>query len=94
MKYPTDAATKDGLRIISASRAALWTRVSKLDWLTADEAALYCRVSLPTFEKMVKGLPIPFTRPAGPKGDRRFHRAHLDAALLSRVENTSSSPAA
>lgn len=87
MKHPADAATKDGLRIISAARASLWTRIAKLDWLTADESALYCRVSLPTFEKMVKALPIAFTRPAGPKGDRRFYRAHLDAALLSRVEN-------
>lgn len=77
----------DDLRIISAAKAELWTRVSRLDWLTADEAALYCRVSLPTFEKLVKTLPVPFTRPAGPKGDRRFYRSHLDTALLSRVEN-------
>lgn len=26
--------------MISANRFALWVRVSKLDWLTADEAAI------------------------------------------------------
>ncbi len=79
--------TPDGLTVISESRAALWSRVATLDWLTADEASLYCRVSLATFEKMVKTLPVPFTRPAGPKGDRRFFRSDLDASLMSRREN-------
>ena len=74
--------------MISANWFALWVRVSKLDWLTADEAAIYCRVSARTFERMVKDLPIPFSRPAGPRGDRRFFRSHIDAALLSRVENS------
>lgn len=87
MKNPADAADLPGLNIISARRAAMWTRISRLDWLTADEASLYCRVSLATFEKMVKSLPIPFTRPCGPNGDRRFYRSHIDAALLARVEN-------
>lgn len=91
MKLPADTTIEGGLRVVSASRAALIARVSKLDWLTTDEAALYCRVGVSTFERMVRDLPIKFVRPAGPKGDRRFYRSHLDAALLARVEN---SPAA
>lgn len=82
MKSPADA-----IKVISSQRAAMWSRVSRLDWLTTDEASLYCRVSVRTFEGMVKSLPIPFTRPAGPRGDRRFYRADLDASLLSRREN-------
>lgn len=88
MKHPADAADLPGLNIISARRAAMWTRISRLDWLTADEASLYCRVSLATFEKMVKSLPIIPVRPTGPKGDRRFYRPDIDKALLSTRETT------
>jgi len=91
VKNPADTTVEGGIRVISATRAALIARVSKLDWLTTDEAALYCRVGVSTFERMVRDLPIKFVRPAGPKGDRRFYRSHLDSALLARVEN---SPAA
>ena len=73
--------------VISASDAAEIARVSKLEWMTAAETAVHCRVGLTTFEKMVREIPIPFTRPAGPRGDRRFFRARVDAALMSRVEN-------
>jgi excisionase family DNA binding protein len=77
----------DSIKVISADRAALWSRVAKLTLLTTDEASLYCRVGLRTFERMVKDIPIAFVRPAGPNGDRRFFRTDLDAALLSRREN-------
>lgn len=73
--------------MISASRAALLARVSRLEWMTTGEAALYCRVGIALFDRMVKALPIPFSRPAGPRGDRRFRRSDLDAALASRLEN-------
>lgn len=81
MKRPADAC-----RVISANRAALWERVAKLDYLTTDEAALYVRFGVRAFEEMVKSGPIPFTRPAGPRGDRRFLRSDLDAFLYSRRE--------
>jgi len=77
--------------VISAARAAMWVRVSKLDWLTPAEAACYCRRGQTAFEVMVRDLPIPYIRPCGPTGDRLFYRADLDAALLARREN---SPAA
>lgn len=70
-------------KIITDANAKIWVRVSRLDWLTADEAALYCRVSPTTFEGMIPALGIPVSRPAGPKGNRRFFRADLDKALLS-----------
>jgi excisionase family DNA binding protein len=56
-------------------------------WLTSAQAAEYCEVSRKTFNGMVKSIPIPFARPAGPRGDRRFFRVQLDAALRSTVEN-------
>lgn len=84
MRLPADT---NGLRVISATRAALVARVSKLEWLTTAEAALYCRVGGSLFDRMVRSIPIPFSRPAGPKGDRRFFRSDLDRALMSRREN-------
>jgi len=86
-KLPADTTVEGGIRVISATRAAEWLRVSKLDILTADEAALYCRVGLATFEKMVKELPVPFFRPRGPQGDRRFFRADLLELMQSKREN-------
>ena len=74
-------------KVASAADVALWQRVAKLDWMTANEAAVYVRFSPRVFEEMVVATPIPFSRPAGPKGDRRFFRADLDAALRSRREN-------
>lgn len=56
-------------------------------WLTAAQAAEYCQVCLKTFNRMVQGIPIPFSRPAGPRGDRRFFRVDLDRALMSKREN-------
>lgn len=73
--------------VLSAARAAMWVRVSKLDWLTPAEAAAYCRRGQTSFEEMVRSIPIPFIRPAGPTGDRLFYRADIDAALLARREN-------
>lgn len=73
--------------VLSAARAAQWVRVSKLDWLTSAEAAVYCRRGQTAFEEMVRAIPIPYSRPCGPNGDRLFYRADLDAALLSRREN-------
>jgi len=55
--------------------------------MTTDETALECRFGAAAFEKMVKFIPIPFSRPCGPKGDRRVLRSDLDAALRSRIEN-------
>ena len=83
----------DPIKVISATRAAEWLRVSKLDILTADEAALYCRVGLATFEKMVKELPVPFFRPRGPQGDRRFFRADLLSLMQSKRENCTATAA-
>jgi len=83
---------QNGLKVISEERAAEWLRVSKLDILTADEAALYCRVGLATFEKMVKELPVPFFRPRGPQGDRRFFRADLLSLMHARLENCPAKP--
>lgn len=80
------------VRVLSEARAALWHRVSRLDWLTFSEAAVYCRRGPTSFESMVRDLPIPFSRPCGPNGDRLFYRADLDAALLSRRENFPSKP--
>jgi len=87
VRLPADSVKSADVRVISAPRAALWLRVSRLDWLTTDEAALYCRVGVSTFERMVRDLPIKFVRPAGPKGDRRFYRSHLGAARGAGVEN-------
>lgn len=56
-------------------------------WLTSAQAAEYLQVCGKTFDRMVKRLPIPFVRPAGPNGDRRFFRVDLDRALMSRREN-------
>jgi excisionase family DNA binding protein len=85
MKESAYETTPDGLHVITASRAALWARVSALDWLTADEASLYLRVSGTLFEECVSKGPIPFSRPGG--RDRRFFRKDLDAFLHSRREN-------
>lgn len=74
-------------QVISAARAAMWIRVSKLDWLTPAEAACYCRRGQTAFEVMVRDIPIPYSRPCGPNGDRLFYRADLDAALFARREN-------
>lgn len=74
-------------KVLSAAQAAKWVRVSKLDWLTPAEAACYCRRGQTSFEAMVRDIPIPFIRPAGPTGDRLFYRGDLDLALLSRREN-------
>jgi len=79
--------SSDDVKVISAPKAAMWLRVSKLDWLTTSEAALYCRRGQTAFEAMVREIPIPFSRPCGPNGDRLFYRADLDAALLGRREN-------
>lgn len=73
--------------VIGAARAAMLVRVSKLDWLTPSEAAAYCRRGKTSFEEMVRALPIPFIRPAGPTGDRLFYRDDIDKALLARREN-------
>lgn len=73
--------------MISASQAALWLRVSRLDWLTAAESAVYMRLSKTVFESCVRLGPIHFSRPAGPRGDRRFRRANLDRYLDSRPES-------
>ena len=59
----------------------------RLRWLTSAQAAEYCQVCLKTFNRMVQGIPIPFARPAGPNGDRRFFRVDIDRALLSCREN-------
>lgn len=80
------------LNIISEEKAELWARVSKLDWMTTDEAALYCRFGVSAFEKIVKSIPIPFSRPCGPKGDRRFFKSDLDVALRSKIENLPKAP--
>lgn len=69
--------------VLSAARASEWQRVSKLDFLTADEAAIYIRVSRTTFDGLVKGG-LRFSRPAGP-GLRRFMRSHLDELMWDHV---------
>ena len=60
-------------------------------WLTTEQAAEYCQVSITTFRRMVKRIPIKAARPAGPRSHPRFFRLHLDAALRSTIE---ASPAA
>lgn len=57
-------------------------------WLTTKEAAEYCRVSVQTFRRMAKRIPIKPARPAGPRSHPRFFRLHLDAALRSTIETT------
>lgn len=64
----------------------------RLEWLTSAQAAEYCQVCMKTFGRIVKRIPIPFVRPAGPNGDRRFYRSDLDAALMSRRENLPPKP--
>lgn len=49
-------------------------------WLTLKEAAAYCKISIPTFNKLNKTLPCPH---AGSKTSRRYHVAVLDEWLNS-----------
>lgn len=77
-----------------ADNYALRRKVSLLTWLTSSEAALYCAVSEATFSGMVHSIPIPYVCPAGPNSHRRFLRADLDAALMSRRQNVGTLPAA
>jgi len=77
--------------IINAREAADWLRVSKLDYMTTDEAALYLRMGRPMFDALVKAGRIKFSRPNGPTGMRRFLRVHLDEFMRSTV--TTENPA-
>lgn len=56
-------------------------------WLTTEQAAEYCQVSVTTFRRMAKRIPIKAAHPAGPRSHPRFFRLHLDAALRSTIEN-------
>lgn len=56
------------------------------NWLTVQQAAEHYGISPRSFEDAVKALRIPFYRPTGPRGDRRFWRDDLDAALLATRE--------
>lgn len=95
MRAPADANRQDDLRVVSARRAALIARVAKLEWLTTNEAALYCRRGRSAFEKMVVALRIPCSKPGGQNGERLFRRTALDAALTScEVAPAFDSPAA
>lgn len=75
-------------RVISARDAATLARVSRLEWLTTSEAALYCRRGRAAFEKFVIARRIPSSRPGGPNGDRLFRRTALDSALEACVVDT------
>lgn len=87
MRLPSDSAkVVRGVRVVSSGRAALIARVSKLEWLTTSEAALYCRRGRSAFEKMIVDLRIRPSRPGGPTGERLFRRVDLDAALVSCIE--------
>lgn len=70
-------------KIITASAAAEWLRVSRLTLLTTAEAAIYLRMCPTTFYG-IKGLPV--VRPAGPRGSSHYLRADLDAYLSSTRE--------
>jgi len=61
-------------------------------WLTAAQGAEYLQVSRKTFRAMVRNLPIPFSRPAGPTSHARFFRSDIDRAMMSRRENLPAPP--
>lgn len=55
-------------------------------WLSTKQAAAHYGISLRTFEDSIRALRIPFYRPTGPRGERRFLRDELDAALRATRE--------
>lgn len=65
--------------MISERDAALWSRVAMLNLMTANEAAVYLRISVRAFNIAVAAGLIAFERPAGPNGNRRYRREVLDA---------------
>lgn len=71
--------------VITPREFAEWSRVSKLDYMTTDEAAVYIRIGRATFDALVKEGRIKFSRPNGPTGMRRFLRIHLDEFMRSTV---------
>jgi len=75
--------------IITPRDFAEWNRVSKLDYMTTDEAAKYIRLGRGTFDAVVKEGRIKFSRPNGPTGIRRFLRVHLDEFMRSTVTTES-----
>ena len=80
--------------IITARDFSEWSRVSKLDILTTDEAALYLRIGWPMFDGLVKAGRIKFSRPNGPTGIKRYLRVHLDEFIRSTVTTETGDPPA
>lgn len=76
--------------IITATGAAEWLRVSRLELLNTAEAACYLRISPASFYR-IKGLPV--VRPAGPRGSAHYLRRDLDTYLAATRE-VPSQPAA
>ena len=62
-----------------------YTTVAEQEWFTVGEAADYLRLSKPSIYRLVgQGVLLAYT--IGPKGERRFKRADLDAVLQPRAQ--------
>lgn len=62
-----------------------------MSWLSADDAAAHCRISIRTFHKWVAMGRLP---PGGPPGagHKRWRKEDLDAALSTKPTDTPSDP--
>ena len=71
--------------IITATGAAEWQRVAKLELLSSVEAACWLRISAPAFYAgAAKRLPV--IRPAGPRSNAFYLMSDLVAYVASTRE--------